>query len=308
MCPRGEITLYPRRRSRIASAATPYPGPVPEGDTLHKIANRLRPALVGPPVARFDAPRLDGPRPRAGAAITSVEARGKHLLVSFDDGTVVETHLRMTGSWHLYTRGERWRKPTHLARVVIETDAHVAVCFSAPVVRSHRGQVRADRALDHLGPDLCRPDADLSAAVERMARYADADTSIADALLDQRVASGIGNVFKSEVLWAARLDPFTPVRNVPVELRRRLVELAANQLRANLTTARRTTVPGGLAVYRKARRPCRRCGTPITTARQGPNARSTYWCPRCQVPPAPSPSPSASDPPVPREGSPRSRR
>jgi endonuclease VIII len=256
---------------------------VPEGDTLHKIADRLRPALVGAAVERFDAPRLVGPHPRAGAAVSSVDAVGKHLLVTFDDGTVLQTHLRMTGSWHLYERGERWRKAAHLARVVIATPTHEAVCFSAPLVRTTLGP---PDAIGHLGPDLCRADADLAQALHRMGRVPEPGTTVADVLLDQRIASGIGNVYKSEVLWAERLDPATPIEAVPEDLRRRLVETAARLLRANLTTRRRTTVPGGLAVYRRARRPCRRCGTPIRTGRWGEQARSTYWCPRCQVRPA----------------------
>jgi endonuclease-8 len=255
---------------------------VPEGDTLHKIANRLRPVLVGSVVERFEAPRLVGPRPRVGVTVIAVEAVGKHLLVSFDDGTVLQTHLRMTGSWHLYERGARWRKPAHLARVVIATATHQAVCFSAPVVRTTVG---ATDAVDHLGPDLCTPDADLDDVLERMARIPEPGTTIAEVLLDQRVAAGIGNVYKSEVLWAERLDPHTAIEDVPEDHRRRLIETAARLLRANLTTVRRTTVPGGLAVYRKARRPCRRCGTPVRMARWGEQARSTFWCPRCQVRP-----------------------
>lgn len=252
---------------------------MPEGDTLHKIANRLRPALVGSVVERFHAPRLVGPRPKAGATVVAVEAVGKHLLVTFDDSTVLHTHLRMTGSWHLYERGAAWRKPSHLARVVLTTATHEAVCFSAPVVRTTVG---GTDAVDHLGPDLCRPDADLDEVLDRMARIPEPGTTIAEVLLDQRVAAGIGNVYKSEVLWAEGLDPRTPIDAVPDDLRRRLVETAARLLRANLDTVRRTTVPGGLAVYRKARRPCRRCGTPIRMARWGEQARSTYWCPRCQ--------------------------
>jgi endonuclease VIII len=254
---------------------------VPEGDTLHKIANRLRPALAGAEVTRFEAPRLLGPRPRTGCRVDAVDAVGKHLMIRFDDGTVLQTHLRMTGSWHLYESGERWRKPAHLARVVIETAEATAVCFSAPVVRSHRAGTESD-AVAHLGPDLCLPEADIDEVLLRVARFAEPGTGIADVLLDQRVASGIGNVYKSEVLWAERVDPFTAIEAVPDEVRHRLFTTATKLLRANLTTRRRTTVPGGLAVYRKARRPCRRCGTPIRVARQGDNARSTYWCPTCQ--------------------------
>ncbi|QGG96364.1 Fpg/Nei family DNA glycosylase [Actinomarinicola tropica] len=254
---------------------------MPEGDTLHRTAARLRPALVGAEVRRFEAPRLVGPRPRTGETIDEVEAVGKHLMVRFSGGIVLQTHLRMTGSWHLYARGERWRKPPHLARVVLEVPDAVAVCFSAPVVRTHLGEREASDAVAHLGPDLCRADADIDEAVARMARL-DPGTEIGVALLDQRVAAGIGNVYKSEVLWALRVDPFAPVGALDEDVRRDLVETAARLLRANLTTTRRTTVPGGLAVYGKTRRPCRRCGTPIRARRQGEQARTTYWCPRCQ--------------------------
>lgn len=257
---------------------------MPEGDTLHKIASKLRPALVGAELRRFEAPRLVGPRPRIGKPIESVEAVGKHLMVTFGDGVVLQTHLRMTGSWHLYASGERWRKQPHLMRARIGVDGWDAVCFSAPVVRTHLGTVRADESVAHLGPDLCRPDADLDVAVARMAALVDAGTTIDEALLDQRIASGIGNVYKSEVLWAHRVDPFLPVADLDEDRRRALLSTAARLLQANLTTIRRQTVPGGLAVYGKVRRPCRRCGTPIRSRRQGAQARSTYWCPRCQPP------------------------
>jgi endonuclease VIII len=260
---------------------------MPEGDTLHRAAARLRPALVGAELRRFDAPRLVGPRPAPGRPIEAVDAVGKHLMVRFGDGVVLQTHLRMTGSWHLYAPGGRWQKPAHLARVVIEVPDAVAVCFSAPVVRTHLGDRAASSAVGHLGPDLCEPDADIDAALARMARLEDPNTEIAVALLDQRIASGIGNVYKSEVLWACRVSPFTPVLQLDEVTRRALIETASRQLRANLTTVRRTTVPGGLGVYGRARRPCRRCGTPIRVVRQGEQARSTYWCPRCQPRPAP---------------------
>jgi endonuclease-8 len=255
---------------------------VPEGDTLHNIAARLRPALVGAELRRFDAPRLVGPRPRAGKPIGAVDAVGKHLMVAFGDGVVLQTHLRMTGSWHLYAAGERWRKPAHLMRARIGVEGWDAVCFSAPVVRTHLGEVAAARSVAHLGPDLCRPDADIDSAVERMAAVCDEATTIADALLDQRIAAGIGNVYKSEVLWAHRIDPFVPVTAIEVGMRAELLATASRLLQANLGTTRRQTVPGGLGVYGRTRRPCRRCGSPIRSRRHGAQARSTYWCPRCQ--------------------------
>lgn len=254
---------------------------MPEGDTLHRTASRLAPALVGEVLERFEAPRLTGARPRLGEVIEGVEAVGKHLLVRFSSGLVLQTHLRMTGSWHLYRTDERWRKPSRLARVVLGAGGWVAVCFSAPIVRTYAAEA-AHTPVAHLGPDLCRADADLDTVLARLDDYADADVAIADVLLDQRVASGIGNVYKSEVLFACGIDPFTPLRAVDAATRRAIVHTAARQLRANLRPGPRTTVPGGLAVYGRARRPCRRCGTPVRAARQGPHARTTYWCPRCQ--------------------------
>ena len=156
-----------------------------------------------------------------------------------------------------------------------------------------------DDPVAHLGPDLCAAEPDLDAAVERMAAIPEPGTTIAEVLLDQRVAAGIGNVYKSEVLHACRLDPFTPVRDVPVELRRHLLDVAARLLRRNLTTTRRTTVAGpegSVAVYRRARRPCPRCGTPVRSVRHGAQARSTYWCPRCQVRPVGERSPEPRNP------------
>jgi endonuclease-8 len=215
--------------------------------------------------------------------IEAVEAVGKHLLIRFERGLVLQTHLQMTGSWQLFRTGARWTRARHLARAVLEVDGWVAVCFAAPLVRTYVDGVVTP--VDHLGPDLCRADADLDRALARMAAIPGAETEIADVLLDQRVAAGVGNVYKSEVLFAARLDPFTPLGAVDVPVRRRLLEIATAQLRANLGPGPRATVPSGLAVYRRSRRPCLVCGTPIRLRYQGPNRRSTYWCPRCQLRP-----------------------
>lgn len=258
---------------------------MPEGDTIHRTAARLRPALEGKALISIEGARLARPRPVPGTMIESVEAQGKHLLVRFADGHVLDTHMGMTGSWHLYERGARWRTPRHLARVVLEVDGWTAVCFAAPTVRLVAGESAARAVTAHLGPDLCRDDADLDVVVARMASVPAPTTGIAEVLLDQRVAAGIGNVYKSEVLWACRLSPFTPIETVDLATRRRLVATAARQLRANLGAGPRTTVPGppgSLAVYGRARQPCRRCGTPIRVQRTGEQHRSTYWCPTCQ--------------------------
>jgi endonuclease-8 len=257
---------------------------MPEGDTIFRVATRLRPVLVDQALVRLEAPRATGRRPAAGTLIESVDAAGKHLLVGFADGIVLRTHLRMAGSWHLYRTGERWQKPRHLMRALVEVDSWVAVCFSAPVVELERRP-----AVGHLGPDLCRAEADLDDCVLRMAMLAEPTAEIADVLLDQRIACGVGNVYKSEVCFAAKTHPRTPLAAVAGSERRRLVEIASRQLRANLTGGPRTTTggpPGSLAVYGRAGQACRRCGSVIRVARTGPHARSTYWCPGCQPAPA----------------------
>jgi len=267
---------------------------VPEGDTIHRSAARLRTVLEGRTVTRFEAPRVVGRTPSAGSTVTSVEAKGKHLLIAFSDGLTLHTHMRMTGSWHIYRTGERWRKAPWMARAVVAVaprsedrsgpgdSGYEAVCFNAPVVEIHDQRDRSPKpGLDSLGPDLCLPDVDLDGAVERMATLAGPEDEIANVLLDQRVAAGIGNIYKSETLHACGVDPFMPVSELDVDTRRRLLATASRLLRANLGTGPRTTVDGGLGVYGRRGRPCRRCGTPIRSARQGQN-RTTYWCPSCQ--------------------------
>lgn len=280
---------------------------MPEGDTIHRVADRLRPALVGGALVRLEAPRAVGRRPAPGTAVVAVEAVGKHLLIRFADGITLRTHLRMTGSWHLYRTGERWQKPAHLVRALVEVPGWVAVCFSAPVVALEYepigdGAAIRPASLDHLGPDLTRADVDdaaIDACLERMAALSGPDDEIGAVLLDQRVACGVGNVYKSEVLWACGVDPSTPVAALDLATRRRLLTTAARQLRANVATAgRRVTYEGAYAVYGRRGQPCRRCGTLVRMRRQGEQARSTYWCPTCQPPRAVSPAPT-EEPTVP---------
>ena len=266
---------------------------MPEGDTLHRTANRLRPALVGAELLRFEAPRLLGDRPTVGVEISGVEAVGKHLLIHFADGLTLRTHLGMPGSWHLYPEGARWKRPRHLMRALVAVPGWEAVCFSAPQVQTYRpaqpgGALgTAVDPVGHLGPDLCTPGPDLDLALRRFDTIPDPGTSIAEVLLDQRVAAGVGNVYKSEILHRWKVDPFVAASEVPVSVRRQLLETANRLLLLNLTTTRRTTVsgpPGSVAAYGRARRPCPRCGTPIRMARHGSLNRSTYWCPNCQPP------------------------
>ncbi|MEY2404247.1 MAG: endonuclease [Acidimicrobiaceae bacterium] len=247
---------------------------MPEGDTIHRTANRLRPVLVGQSLVRFEARRATGKRPLPGTTIDGVDAVGKHLLIRFAGGVTLRTHMRMTGSWHLYRTGERWKKPAHLARAVVEVEGWTAVCFAAPVVELETSPV-ADANVAHLGPDLAAPDvtdADIDAAVDRMP-----NDEIGVVLLDQRVACGIGNIWKNETLFACGVDPFRSVADIDRATRRALIVTASKFLRASVRDVAR---PGN--VYARAGRACRRCGTPIRARRQGEQARTTYWCPTCQ--------------------------
>jgi endonuclease-8 len=269
---------------------------VPEGDTLFRTAAGLRPHLVG---RRVTAARTAGPGPVpqvtriVGAEVSAVEALGKNLLIRFDNGLEIRTHLRMNGSWHRYRPGERWRRPAARARLVIEVPGAVAVCFDAPVVELL--EQRAEElhpSLGALGPDLLSPAFDADEVLRRLDDPSRAAATIGEALLDQRVMAGIGNVYRSEVLWIERVSPFAPVGGVDADARRRLVETARRVLLANATRtagpARTTTAgdrgaPGPLYVYRRTGRPCRRCSTPISSARLGRELpRSVYWCPACQ--------------------------
>ena len=257
---------------------------MPEGDTIHRVATNLRAALLGRRVTRFEvrgrgAARVA--RPPRDATVDAVEARGKHLLVTM--GTVVlHTHLGMHGSWHLYRAGERWRRPGTQARVVLEVvDGTTAVCFAAPTIETTRAGA-AVRQVDDLGPDLCAPGADVDAAVARLAAI-DPNTEVGVALVDQRVAAGIGNVYKSEVCFVCGVDPSAAVGSLDDPTRRALFDTAARLLRANVTTSHRETYRGRLAVYGRRGRPCPRCGTPVRSRRQGEQGRTTYWCPSCQV-------------------------
>jgi endonuclease VIII len=272
---------------------------VPEGDTLFRTAAGLRPYLVGRTVT---AARTNGPGavPQVarivGREITAVEALGKNLLIRFDNGLELRTHLRMNGSWHRYRPGERWRRPPGRARLVIEVPGAVAVCFDAPVVELLEQRAEAlHPALGRLGPDLLAPDFDADEAIRRLRDPSRAAMSISEALLDQRALAGIGNVYKSELLWIQGVSPFAAVADLGDEALVRLVASARRLLLENAGTShgpeRVTTwgdraAPGPLYVYRRTGRPCRRCRTPIASTHQGTGLpRTTFWCPTCQVDP-----------------------
>jgi endonuclease-8 len=269
---------------------------MPEGDTLFRTAAGLRPYLVG---RRVTAARTGGPGalPRieriVGQEITAVEALGKNLMIRFDNGLEIRTHLKMTGSWHRYRPGEPWRRPPARARLVIEVPGAVAVCFDAPVVELLEQRAEAlHPSLGRLGPDLLGPDFDAAEAVRRLRDPLRAAHQIGEALVDQRVLSGIGNVYKSEVLWLERVAPSAIVADLDDATLTRLVTTARRLLLENagrsggperVTTGADRRAIGPLYVYGRTGRPCRRCGTPISSNRQGRDLpRTTYWCPTCQ--------------------------
>ena len=257
---------------------------MPEGDTIHRAAAMLRGAIEGAVVTGFEAPRARGTTapPEPGDRVERVEARGKHLLMRFAGGTTLHTHMRMTGMWRTFPLERSLRAVGGRVVAVVRTERAVAVCFAAPVVELLDDRaVRRHPVLNALGPDLCLPDPDLDEIVGRAERL-DPDTEIGVTLLDQRVAAGIGNVYKSEVAFACRVDPFTPLAALDRDQRTNLWRTAGELLRANLGPAPRRTTPYGLAVYDRAGRPCRVCGTSIAVRRQGEAARATWWCPACQ--------------------------
>jgi len=250
-------------------------------------------------VSRFDSvfPHLTNrleDRPLVGQVIDRVDARGKHLLMWFSDGLVLRSHMRMHGSWHLYRPGERWQRPRHEMRIMLETPDIVAVAFNVPVAEfATADTIDRTEPLRDLGPDLLREDFDATAAVAGIRERGQME--IADALLDQRALAGIGNIYKSESLFASGVNPFTPVAQLTSGQLERIVAKATTFMRANVGESgamrtyaglRRTTGrfdPGArFWVYGRAGKPCRRCGTAIQRAKQGAYARSTYWCPACQ--------------------------
>lgn len=260
---------------------------MPEGDTIHRAAAAMRTALVDQKMTYFEAPRLVGVVPRAGRTIERIDSHGKHLEMEWDDGVILHTHVRTSGAWHLYRTGQSWQRNHREVRALVEVDGWVAVCFNAPVVETYRRHDASRHpGRGGLGPDLSRDDADLRRCVDALLAHEDGDTTIAELLLDHRVFCGVGNVYRCEVLWVSELSPFAAVRDLPESEAVRVVDLAAELLRANLVHAQRVTIPGvrgGLGVYGRSGQRCQRCGETISSRRTGRDARILYWCPGCQV-------------------------
>ena len=249
----------------------------------------------------FDGPHVEGPAPAPGRVVELVESRGKQLDMVWDDGLILHTNLLFGGSWQLYRSGERWRKPSSQMRVAITVDGFEAVCFGARTVETYREfDVHRHPGFGRCGPDLCAASPDLDAAIDALHGYGDVDAPIAEALLDQHVATGIGNVFRSEILWACRQHPFDPVAVLARDDVRRIISTAARVLHANVhpLTAdpadAATGHPSGLAVYGRNGQRCRRCGDTVAVRRLT-HDRLLYWCPGCQVDRGPHRAPLQAD-------------
>jgi endonuclease VIII len=254
-----------------------------EGDSILRIARWLDETLAGGEISAH----TPGPRRPTGLAVSKldgrvlerVESRGKHLLLHFAGDLVLHSHLGMRGSWQLYRDGDRWRRPRSQAWIALMGNGAEAVNFGGSTMRIvTEAQLRRDPKLARLGPDILADDFDPAIAVARM-RAITPDIELGQALLGQRLVAGIGNIFKSEGCFAARVDP-----------NRRLESLSDDEL-ADVLAATRELMLDAVEtgrqpkrIYRRAGQPCPRCGKPIQSRAQGDEARTTYWCPLCQTP------------------------
>ena len=275
---------------------------MPEGDAIFRAARSLHRVLAGHAVIKFDTAyahldRVNVDTPIVGRTIERCESAGKHLLIVFSGDLILRTHMRMNGSWHLYRHGEKWWRGPQAMRVRIDTADWVAVAFHVPVAEFVTPkQLETRDPVAQLGPDLLGQQFDRDEAVRRI--VASAARPIAMTLLDQRIVAGIGNVYKSEVLFLSGVHPDLPSSAVPLPTLERMIDTARSLLQDNVvdgTSPRIQTYRNlrqlnpmsehdeSLWVYGRKGKPCRKCGTPIESKKMGLEARSTYWCPKCQT-------------------------
>jgi endonuclease VIII len=278
---------------------------MPEGDTIYRTARSMGRALVGKPITGFRSnypllTRFHDDTPITGQTVDSVESRGKWLLIHFSGGATLATHMLMNGSWHLYPQGDRWRRPARDMRIVLQNREYQAVAFTVPVARMYTAQALArEKRIPPPGSDVLNPDFDPASAALRL--RACACEEIGNVLLHQHVLAGVGNVFKSELCFVERVNPFCLVAALTNQLVEALIRSAQRLVAANVLEdsgnlivtyrgqQRRTThnssPQDSLWVYGRSGEPCRRCGAPIRHRLQGPDARVTFWCPLCQPTP-----------------------
>ncbi|HEV2060381.1 MAG TPA: DNA-formamidopyrimidine glycosylase family protein [Solirubrobacteraceae bacterium] len=256
---------------------------MPEGDTIHYAARRIRPLVVGliPQIAH-PHPRLRGerwPKKLAGRGVARVDAHGKHLFVHFDGDLAIHSHLRMTGSWGTYRQGQRWRRADRRAWLVLRTANGEVVQFDGPVLELlTESRTRFDRRLAMLGPDILAPELDEQRFLRGL-RADDPTRTIGDALLDQRTIAGIGNLWKCEGCFAAGIDPWRPVSQVGDDEALAIVHAARPKMQQSALDGMQDA---HRVVYGRAGRPCPRCGAGIRSRGQGDENRLTYWCTGCQ--------------------------
>jgi endonuclease VIII len=274
---------------------------MPEGDTIYRAALNMHRVLAGHVVTKFETgyahlDRVDVDTPIAGRIIEKIVSAGKHHLIHFSGELILRTHMRMNGSWHLYRHGERWRRAEQSMRVRIDTADWVAVAFNVPVAEFVTPTQLAKRdPVAQLGPDLLGETFDRDEAIRRI--VASGHRAIAPTLLDQRIVAGVGNVYKSEVLFLAGVHPDVPSSAVPRETLEQMLTIARNVLKDNVVDGSSPRIQTyrnlrqlnpasehdeSLWVYGRRGKPCRKCGTPIEMKKTGLEARSTYWCPLCQ--------------------------
>jgi endonuclease-8 len=278
---------------------------MPEGDTIYRAARALQKAIGGKVVTGFETglaklARVNDDTPLVGRVVEKVESRGKWCLIFFSGDLILVTHMLMSGSWHLYRTGERWQMGRSKMRVVIRTADWEAVGFNIPVAEFHtvRSLERSDQ-VPKLGPDILSESFTVEGGVKQLAAFGkeNPDAEVAVVLLNQRVLAGLGNVYKSEVAFAAGVNPFRAMRTITRREMETIVDVAQRYMKANVVDGagggivtcsgnRRTTRAMDreerLWVYRRRGQECRRCGATIIMQKQGVQARSTYWCPECQ--------------------------
>lgn len=278
---------------------------MPEGDTIYRAARALQKALGGKVVTAFETglatlASVNDDKPLIGRTVEKVEARGKWCMIYFTGDLILVTHMLMSGSWHIYRTGEKWWMGRNRMRVAITCGDNQAVAFNVPIAQFQTAQSLEQSAqIPQLGPDILAKGFTVAAAIGALKRHAVShpEAEIAVVLLNQRVISGLGNVYKSEVAFAAGVNPFRQMQTITALDMEKIVEVAQRYMQANVLDGsgegivtysgnRRTTQAMNQAdrvwVYRRQGQECRRCGTIINMRKQGEQVRSTYWCPTCQ--------------------------
>jgi endonuclease-8 len=255
---------------------------MPEGDTIFRAARTLDRALKGQVVTRFETQlpqlaRVDHDTPVAGRVVEGVDASGKWTKIHFSGDLILLTHMMMSGSWHVYRPGDRWQQGRTHMRVAIYTEPFIAVAFRVPVAEFHTAASLArHRSVPRLGPDVLAEEFDSAAAMAQLRSRPELE--VGTALMTQSLVAGMGNIWKSEVCFASRVNPFRRVGTLSIEELAALVRNARRLLSANVAEGARMR----LSVYRRRGEACRVCGSEIEARKQGEEARTTFWCPGCQ--------------------------